>query len=237
MAAEKKETWQKVLLINDIFRLNDYVILTLPQKKLPVKFHPQIYLVNEQFLGIKLPDHWWRFFNFELGMEIRLTQLHRDGVFFTTGEIVEISYQKVPNIVIHHDNNIRRDQRRFFYRVAIDRELTIKDVKMPEGQRILNLSTMLMDLSAGGVGLTSTVFLPPGTVMKIRNLLYPMLPERRNQEHQLHVVWCTVKRPTGFRVGACFDYPHERAQDAMVSMINQVQRIRLTHHYQVRESE
>lgn len=234
MASERNQSWKKVLLINDVFHQDDYVILTLPNQQFPMKFHPRIHEVEKNQLGLKLPRRWWQFMDFQQGTLVRLTKLHHEGVFFISGSVTQVNYHQWPNIRIRHDGAIKRDQRRFFYRVSMDNDVEIKDLLLPEGQRIMNCPGILYDVSAGGVGLGIKTFLPPGTNLHISNIFAPLLNEDNEKSYELQVVWCRVQRGGGYRLGACFIYPDNKAQDEMVAMINQIQRIKMIKYYHIR---
>jgi len=165
MADQNKEPWHKVLVINDIFHQDDFIILTLPNQQFPMKFHPQIHQLEKKQIGLRLPLRWWQFFEFTVGMKVRLTKLPPDGVFFISGTVNQVNFNKLPSISVHHDGAIKRDQRRFFYRVTVEHEFIVKDILLPEGQRIMNCPAYLFDVSAGGIGLGVKTFLPPGTTI------------------------------------------------------------------------
>ncbi len=223
--------------VANMLKQEAYLILTMPDEQLPMKFHPRVERLVGDLLGLKLPACWWQFFEFAPGMSVRLTMLQPEGVFFITGKVKEVNLNKQPNLLVQHDQIIKRDQRRFFYRVQIDQEAAIKALHFPEGERLKNCPVRLSDISAGGLGFTAGLFLPPGTMVIMENLLPPLLDEPSSrEEHQLHVVWCHKNRRQDYRVGACFDYPNPKAQDDMVKMINQVQRIKLNKYSQVRDS-
>ncbi len=235
MTESGRNHWHRVLTVADMIQPAEYLILTLPDEQLPMKFHPQVISIDGDQLGLKLPFRWWQFFEFTPGMTVRLSLLHPDGVFFITGLIKQVNFNKQPNLLVAHDNAIKRDQRRFFYRVNVDQEIVIKELVFPEGQRIMNCPARISDISAGGLGLTVEIFLPPGTVLTLKDLLVLLLEEPMPREDcQLQVVWCRKSKRQTYRIGACFNYADVRAQDEMVKMINQVQRLKLIKYPQVR---
>jgi len=90
------------------------------------------------------------------------------------------------------------------------------------------LPATLSDISAGGIGFVLASFLPPGTRLITCDLLSPVIPEMESHVYRLETVWCSIKRPFGYRLGAKFYYPAEKDQDEMVRMINRLQMLRLS---------
>lgn len=231
----QKKIWPKELSVSDVFRLHDYIILTLPEKKMPMKFHPQICMQHDRLIGLELPSRWWQFMEFDLGLNVRLTKLHQDGVFYTSGRVTGINLNKLPSIEITHNGTVKRDQRRFFYRVSVDQQIMIDEITGSGKKSIINCPAVLLDVSAGGIGFGINQFLAPGTVLKVSNLLYPLLSDTGESFYELQVIWCTVQRKYGYRAGACFNYPREKDRDQMAKMVHQVQRLRMNRYYHVKQ--
>ena len=89
----------------------------------------------------------------------------------------------------------------------------------------------LVDISAGGLGFWSPVYLAPETILEV-----PAVFEesgRHGTGFRLKVRWCR-RLKQGFRVGAKFEFRTGAEQDAMVRLINRFQIKRLSRQARVR---
>lgn len=224
--------WIREVSPEEVFLGADDVLLSVAEKKVPFKLKARVEYHDPERLGLILPKGWWRFIRLEPGLEVKLTRLYLGGLYNLWGVILEAQPGQRP-VAIRHENTVERSQRRFFYRVRFEQPFRIQSALLPDGQAHQDLTGSLEDISAGGIGFSLNVFLPPSTQLRADNLLSPILVSAQGVDSRLEVVWCRASRPRGYRLGARFLYESKQEQELMVKLMNQLQRQWLSRYYHV----
>lgn len=221
------------LQAEEIFHPGAELLLALEAEKVPLKFNAQIAFFNEHRLELNMPDHWWKLVPFEEAMPVRMTIYHQGGMYTLFGTIQKLMPERLPSLIITHENKIKRNQRRMFFRVKMDKPFLIAKVHLPEKECLRNIPATLSDISAGGIGFKSAVFLPQGSIVNTHDLFDGIFKDTVVKRHRMEIAWCRVQRPLGYRLGAGFLHASQREQDQMVQIVNQLQRIHLSKYYHI----
>ncbi len=222
-----------LLSAGEVFQPGHKIILTLQDAKYPLRFHPWVKNCDPRFISLDLPDQWWQLTTFLPDMSVDLSTIREDSIYGMKGKILEVS-QRPPLLIVEHNNQLERVQRRTFYRLEHRAHVTLVQVVLPEGNVLGPLPATLFDISAGGLGLRVGQFLPPETLLKIDSLLQALTGQAQPEDpYLLKVRWCRVQRPEGFRIGCRFEFSDMKEYDRMARVINHLQIMRLSRYQHV----
>lgn len=217
----------------EIFYPGAELYLALMKEKYPLKFNARITFFNQHRIELNMPDHWWKLVPFEEAMPVNMALFHQGGMFSLRGKITDFLPERIPGLIITHTNKVKRNQRRMFFRVKMDKPFLLTKVVLPEKECLRNVPVTLSNISAGGIGFKSAVFLPQRSVISTRDLVDPVLKKHIGENRRLEIMWCRVQRPAGYRLGAAFLYASRREQDQMVQIVYQLQRMYLLKNYHI----
>jgi c-di-GMP-binding flagellar brake protein YcgR len=216
----------------EVFMVGHKIILALQDAKFPLRFHPWVRKCDQHHLALELPDQWWRVATFLPEMRVELSTVREDSIYGLKGKVLEVS-QHPPGLLVEHQNQLERIQRRTFYRLEHRAPVVISQVILPEGNILGPMPATLFDISAGGLGLKTVRFLPPETILKIDKLMDVFAAQRPDDPLILKVRWCRAGRPDGYRIGARFEFTDAKEYDRMARMINHLQVMRLSRYQHI----
>jgi|GEM_PF-4869369 len=220
------ENWLKPQTAQDLFDPGHRIILGFASNHMPVYFRCEVSFCEGRWLGLNLPPAWQGVTELAPGMHVRLSKSLNEGIFSVRGRIMEVRLPVPPHLIIERLGEIRRDQRRLFYRLAAEQDWTIQRAMLPDGRELAGLKARMMDISASGVGFRLGTFLAPGSRLQTANL-FECLPEFPACGCELDVVWCRPQRALGYRGGAVILHADPRDQDRLNRIIVELQRRRL----------
>jgi len=80
----------------EVFPATEDLLLTLPDKKFPIKFNAQIEFVDHHSIGLNLPENWWKIVPFVSGMPVSMVRIHRGGMYSLLGKVRKVDRWKIP---------------------------------------------------------------------------------------------------------------------------------------------
>lgn len=217
----------------DIFLVGKKIILAVEDVRYPLRFHPWVNSCDQQTIALDLPDQWWTLSTLTPGMDVQLTTVREECIYGLKGKVQQVNHALRPSLVVLHDNQILRIQRRTFYRLEQKAPLVISRAVLPEGNVLGPLPATLLDISAGGIGCRLERFLPPESRLEIARLFDALISVGFNEGYMLEVRWCRPSQPEGYRLGASFEFENIKDHDRVARIINQLQIVRLSRYTRI----
>ncbi|MEW6517334.1 MAG: PilZ domain-containing protein [candidate division FCPU426 bacterium] len=226
---ERSETMR----IEQVFSPHSLLRLIYLDQHRPVQFKARVVGGESGRLELELPEGWWRLrAEGARTQTVRLMRLFQGGLY-TQEAVIREERPQGSHLVVELTGELQRSQRRQFYRVPVGTTLQAEEMPARGGTAGEALQMTLEDISAGGAGLVVPVFLAPGNRLRLKKA--PALPGglEAHWPAELEVVWCRVRRPHGFRVGARFVFATDLEQETLARMINRLQLKRRAAYYHV----
>ncbi|MBN1596215.1 PilZ domain-containing protein [candidate division FCPU426 bacterium] len=217
--------------MHEVIKSGDEVGLSNPDISYPLTFHPVVVSIDAQRTGLDLPDKFWELIQLKPGMHLQVTKVEGKCMYYIEGEVEKMDGAHSPQLVLKHQPNMLRAQRRLFYRFNLKKKFTLTAVTFPDGKSLPSLQASLSDMSPGGIGFKTSVPLPSGTRFEVDELFESPVPEMENLYFFVETVWCRGSKWLGYRCGAVFKFPSEYEQDSFSRVLNQLHINRLAWYY------
>lgn len=214
-----------------IFRINNRVEVYHPEEK--VYYKSLIQEVDKDSITIGVPMRGRQNLNLEKGSTWKFRVTWEDGQYYFSSEVIERKVgDRVPLYVIKRPQEVRRQQRRSFYRFPCALEADYELIESQDGKGYADLDSPLqeretfslrgtvVDLSGGGAQIVTRKYHPPGAALAMH--LYLNGEKSAEILVQGRVVRCVPYKRGGrryYRIGVEFTGISELTRDKLISYI------------------